>query len=509
MCIHLPHWSITRRFRRRSNIRSQAVVVLRSISQRQVVIDASSPALARGVAPGMSAAEARALCPGLHSVDHNPSGDRQTLDALGRWFIRFTPIVARGRDDASDDSPAVLFLDLTGCERLFGGIDVITQYVGAALSRFNIPAHLAVASTPGMAWAVAISRPAAPVILNDAAMPDVMKRLPIEALRLDTSSLEQLRTLGLHRVEDVLTLPREQLPSRFNPLLLKRIDQLTGALPEPLTRLVCEPPVTARIDFIEPIEALDDIWAIFERLLKTIIDTLSKRNRGVRQLKFICMPDRGWGREPVVRIIAISQPHRDFKALINLIRCELETVDCEHGFVQFRLDVPIHEPICESQTAFFEERSNEEATAFNRLLDRLRTRLGDESVVRPTLVESYLPERAWRPANAHETPGGVLVEAHRPMTLFPMPIELRVICEPSDDRTGNPRQFTWGRTVHRLIHSAGPERIGGEWWRGHQHTRDYYDVEDETGRRFWIFRVLQLHEIQPIRARWFLHGRFD
>lgn len=509
LCIHLPHWSIARRCRRRNDFHRHAIVVVRAISQRQVVIDASSPVLARGVAPGMSAAEARALCPGLHCVDHNPRGDRQTLDALGRWLIRFTPIVARGWDDAPDDSPAALFLDLTGCERLFGGINVIAQRVHAALLRFNIPAHLAVAPTPGMAWALAISRPTAPLILNDAAIPDVMKRLPIEALRLDTSSLEQLRTLGLHHVEDVLALPREQLPSRFNPLLLKRIDQLTGVLPEPLTRLVCEPPVGAHMDFIEPIEALDDIWAIFERLLKTIIDTLLKRNRGIRQLRLTCMPDRGWGREPVVRIIALSRPHRDFKALINLIRCELETVDCEHGFVQFRLDVPLHEPVCESQAAFFEERSNEEATTFYRLLDRLRTRLGDESVVRPTLVESYLPERAWRPVTAHEMPGGVLAEAHRPLTLFPMPIELRVICEPSDDRTGNPRQFTRGRTVHRLIHSVGPERIGGEWWRGHQHTRDYYDVEDETGRRFWIFRVLQLHENQPIHARWFLHGRFD
>ncbi len=57
--------------------------------------------------------------------------------------------------------------------------------------------------------------------------------------------------------------------------------------------------------------------------------------------------------------------------------------------------------------------------------------------------------------------------------------------------------------MHRIAHSVGPERIAGAWWRGHHKTRDYYDVEDEdTGQRFWIFRVAE-------SGKWFVQGEFE
>ena len=77
-----------------------------------------------------------------------------------------------------------------------------------------------------------------------------------------------------------------------------------------------------------------------------------------------------------------------------------------------------------------------------------------------------------------------------------------MVAEPCDDREGRPRQFSHGGRVHQVVSAVGPERIAGEWWRGHDKTRDYYDVADPTGRRFWIFRVAQTN-------RWFLHGEFE
>ena len=55
-----------------------------------------------------------------------------------------------------------------------------------------------------------------------------------------------------------------------------------------------------------------------------------------------------------------------------------------------------------------------------------------------------------------------------------------------------------------------------EWWKqaGHALTRDYFRVEDEEGRRFWIFRdglyerELADDEGRPVPANWYLHGLF-
>jgi protein ImuB len=83
-----------------------------------------------------------------------------------------------------------------------------------------------------------------------------------------------------------------------------------------------------------------------------------------------------------------------------------------------------------------------------------------------------------------------------------MPCEVRVMVRPSHDRDGAPVAFTLEGETRRIVHAVGPERIGGAWWTGNDKTRDYFEVEDEAGRRWWLFRVLQ-------SSRWYLHGRFE
>ena len=73
---------------------------------------------------------------------------------------------------------------------------------------------------------------------------------------------------------------------------------------------------------------------------------------------------------------------------------------------------------------------------------------------------------------------------------------------PSDDCEGFPISFTWQEQVHRLLNTTGPQRISGQWWEGRNRTRDYFDVEDGEGERFWIFRVRETN-------RWYVHGEYE
>jgi len=74
---------------------------------------------------------------------------------------------------------------------------------------------------------------------------------------------------------------------------------------------------------------------------------------------------------------------------------------------------------------------------------------------------------------------------------------------------GPPRRFRWRGVTHGVALAQGPERIAGEWWRRHepQPTRDYYLVENEIGRRFWLYRE-GLYGRETTRPRWFVHGLF-
>ena len=123
---------------------------------------------------------------------------------------------------------------------------------------------------------------------------------------------------------------------------------------------------------------------------------------------------------------------------------------------------------------------------------------------RAQLVESHLPERAFRcrvdaAATLAQAPAPAVA---RPLCLLPIPRCVKAIVIPSDGRDGVPISFTDGGQVHRLVHVKGPERIGGQWWNGHWKTRDYFDAQDDAGNRYWLFRVVQ-------SGQWYLHGIFE
>ena len=87
----------------------------------------------------------------------------------------------------------------------------------------------------------------------------------------------------------------------------------------------------------------------------------------------------------------------------------------------------------------------------------------------------------------------------RPLHLLPEPVEVLCTALPSGEFEGVPVSFTYEAAVFQVARAAGPERISGTWWEGRHKTRDYFDVEDVTGRRFWMFQVAETR-------KWYLHG---
>ena len=74
-----------------------------------------------------------------------------------------------------------------------------------------------------------------------------------------------------------------------------------------------------------------------------------------------------------------------------------------------------------------------------------------------------------------------------------------------------PRDDVEGRRLRRrVVHTEGPERLAPEWGReaAAARTRDYYRVEDETGRRFWLFREGLYGEAAAAPPAWFVQGLF-
>jgi protein ImuB len=72
---------------------------------------------------------------------------------------------------------------------------------------------------------------------------------------------------------------------------------------------------------------------------------------------------------------------------------------------------------------------------------------------------------------------------------------------------GAPLRFHWRRAMHETAAFEGPERIAPSCLEAPKSApaRDYFNVVDSEGRRFWLYREgVSGQESAP--ARWFVHG---
>ncbi|MGH7022004.1 MAG: hypothetical protein ACREEB_00275 [Caulobacteraceae bacterium] len=145
------------------------------------------------------------------------------------------------------------------------------------------------------------------------------------------------------------------------------------------------------------------------------------------------------------------------------------------------------------------------------MIDRLANRLGERAVWRAEAFPSHAPERAARRRPPLSPPAGAGWDPEwpRPLRLFRRPEPVEVVAPVPDDP---PVLFRWRGKGHRVRRAEGPERLGQEWWRKPFDTadptkaRDYYQVEDEAGARFWLFRAGLYDAANP--PKWWLHGLF-
>ena len=154
----------------------------------------------------------------------------------------------------------------------------------------------------------------------------------------------------------------------------------------------------------------------------------------------------------------------------------------------------------------------EDPTALATLIDRLQAKLGEAAVLRPQARESWVPERSetWAPAGPADASGEFDTHRPRPILLFDPPEPMTAIAAAPD---GPPASFVWRRFARRVVRAEGPERLNAEWWRANPdaarpaRTRDYYRVEDDEGRRYWLFREgLYAREDADRAPSWWMHG---
>ena len=480
---------------------------------RQLLAAVNKAAAAKGIASGMPLADALSFLPGLAIRPAEPAEDAAALRRLAEWCGRYSPWTA---PDGSDG----VRIEITGSAHLWGGEAALAADLSRRLARQDIAHRLAIAGTLGAAWAAAryAAKDGAPAIIETAETRAALAPLPTAALRLDPVLIQGLHRVGLRRVGDIMAMPRDTLARRFGPdglenTVARRLDQALGDLPEPLSPLGEVPSRRVRLSFAEPIADPADLARAAERLTQDLVARLAREGMGARRL--------GLGFHRVdgrVEHIAIgtARPSRDPRHLAKLLLGKLDTVDPGLGIEDMILAAFAVETLAAEQIDMAGAAGTGAGGNLGPLFDRIGARLGLGALARLEPRESHIPERASVAAPMADSVGD---RPHpqkppRPVRLFAPPEPVEAFWVLPDDP---PFHFTWRRRTHRVAQADGPERIAEEWWRADgQHVdggfpgslgaiRDYYRVEDEGGRRFWLFRAGLPGDLPP---RWFVHGVF-
>ena len=535
LAVRLPWWPTERLARRHPGTRTHPFVTAGENRGRLVIAAANPRAVRAGLTPGMPLADGRAIVPGVVVGPADPAADARALERLARWADRFTPRVM-------PDGVDTIFLDIAGCDRLFGGEEALMASLRTALEDFGLTVRLALADTPGAAWALAHYGAGDPAVVPAAAGPsglrDALAGLPVAALRLSSDVAAALASFGLDRICTLSVIESVKLIRRFGVEPVKRLQQALGQVDEPIIPLRPLPPRETRRAFAEPISTPADIHAAVDGLLDDLCLELSRSGEGARRLHLVCHRVGGDRR---TLTIGTSRPLRRKKPLMGLFAERLEQVEPGFGIDEITLATDVVETIDEVQREWSVAAPGRYRAADEEdladLLDRLGNRFGFGRIGRPVPRQSWLPERAAhresgsRPAAAADWPE----DRRRPLRLLSPPEQVEIVSLESGDPspaargetprpagTGNPRHglrgFRRQGRFHQLRMAEGPERLECEWWREDAPGRDYYLVEDEEGARYWLFRkggrgfgtasAPEDTSRSERRSRWFLHGFF-
>jgi protein ImuB len=534
LVLFLPNWATDYLKRRDYQLRAPLALYERIRGGlRLAAVD--SEGQRRGLHVGQTLADAKALLPELTAMEM----DRPLLEAafaeFADWHSNASPLVSVMTDVSGFGD---LVLDITGVAHLFGGERAMLRMLLTRLRDLGYTVAGAIAPTIGAAWAV--SHYARSQVVEAADMQTVLDALPVAALRLDPFQTGTLAQMGLKTIGQLRGRERKPLSARFGASLLLRLDQALGHVEERMTPRLPVAERYAERRFADPIALMDDVLMTTHDLAIQLGIRLEAEGLGAQSFHlFLYRVDH--------KVMSLSvnsaRPTRDPEHITQLFAHRAERLSGEYdagfGIDMIRLAVSSVGELDAVQFGAFQVESG--AEDLDQLNDRMSSRLGALAVLRTEFVASHIPERAARlkPAlvvsnerPAENATSGTL----RPLRLLPAPEVVAIAAEVPD---GLPAAMTWRRERYRLVKAAGPERLGAEWWRSGRRlelvapppppkpgepeedrpylpqidrfdpeaeTRDYYVVEDDAGRRFWVFR-LGLYG-GPVPPVWYLHGFF-
>jgi protein ImuB len=444
----------------------------------KVICDCDAEASAAGITRGMALNSALALLPSMQVLAREVAREHALLEAVAACALDFTPRV-------SLEPPDGVLLEVRGSLRLFGGARRLLEQLRRRLQALGLEPRLAL--TPTSLASLWFARSGEEVVLRRRdELVGRLAALPLTCTRWPAMSLQSLGTMGVRNIGDCLRLPRDGFARRFLPETLRSLDRATGRAADPRRAFIRRERFRSRRDLEPEIGEASRLCQAAGPLLEELEEFLRLRGQGVEALELRLLHRDS----PATRVrLRFAGPVVQAARIAELLRERFGSLELPAPVRALRLrSGPLVEAPGQSADLFALERRSVRSSQF---IERLRARLGDDSVQGIRLVHEHRPEFASEDGEIgnrllfRETAARALC---RPLWLLAEP---RLLAGRDRPRYEGPLEI-----------EEGPERIESGWWDGRDVMRDYYVARTATGMQLWIFRE------RRAEGCWFLHGVF-
>lgn len=472
LALHFPHLALDVVTRGIDTPAKLPVAISDNDARKPRILDCNPAAARAGIRPGLPVNAALGLAGSLHLVPRDTEAEQDALRRLAAWCYQYSSqvTIVSPRD--------ALVLEVGASHRLFGDADTLAGQLDRELSQLGYRLRSGTAPTPEAAHLAARHGLRIPAHGD---IREQIRGLPLESLCLDPPQAPALRNMGFRTIGEILRLPRKALARRMGPMAVDYLDRLTGSRPDPQTPWHPPDRFSSGLDLAGEISGCQGLLFPLRRLVSELCGVLRARDRGLQELHINLRLDRAVRGEEAVHLrLGLQQPTRDECRILLLLRERLERLQLPRPVRHIRLSVPRLLPFDARQDSLFRDDPGFSAQPVTPLLERLQARLGTQAVSGLRGIQDHRPEYSWAVRKLHEA-ADCAAMPHRPVWLFAKPQLCHI-------------------DAYQIL--AGPERIEAGWWDGHDCRRDYFVVQDDTGRVLWAF-----HEYKP-QPGWYLQGLF-
>jgi len=501
-CIDLFAFPLQLLFRRHPEWVDKPAAVVEADKPQARILWLNEAARTQGVLPGMRYAAGLSLAAELCADVIDGAAIADGVALVAEAVRKLSPQVEPALDNPDIEDPGVFWIGAAGLERLHHSPRAWSRCLHATLGKLGFEGQIAVGYRRFFTFALARARMQSRTLI--VASPQRERELalavPLDRLALSPKARDGLAALGVRTVADLLRLPAGGARSRFGSEVLRLHRAARGELETPV--LAKPAPECARQHMVldHPETNARRLLFALKRLLDPLLEALVARQQAVRELVLELKFENGTAQEERLRPADATV---DARQLLDLLLLRLDALKFPDGANDIALDAETV-PATRAQLELFAQQCRRDPAAARRAFARLRAEFGERTVVRADLMNRHLPEASfrWVPlfCTATTPPKARLVERTLVRRLYgrPLPLPHR----PKHEEDG------WqlrGRTDSPAELVLGPYLVSGGWWRSAEPMpieRAYHYVHNQKGDWLWTY-------FDPVKRRWFLHGRVE